>query len=136
VMNWTMLMFLFRCTVCETFLEHVSSYEHDDRPYCHLDYHEVCMMRVTGTFLISSSFSSSHPDAFIVKLRLWRNTSSLWMMICWARGPIMSSISSAPSAEIPSWRQSRKDRHGFYQTECWRVSIYFGLSDLVVYSSD
>lgn len=31
----------FRCTVCETFLEHVSSYEHDDRPYCHLDYHEL-----------------------------------------------------------------------------------------------
>ena len=27
--------------MCETFLEHVSSYEHDDRPYCHLDYHEV-----------------------------------------------------------------------------------------------
>ncbi|KAG8815101.1 hypothetical protein FRC17_000867 [Serendipita sp. 399] len=31
----------FKCTVCETFLEHVSSYEHDDRPYCHLDYHEL-----------------------------------------------------------------------------------------------
>ena len=31
----------FRCTVCEELLEHVSSYEHDGRPYCHLDYHEV-----------------------------------------------------------------------------------------------
>lgn len=30
----------FRCTVCEELLEHVSSYEHDGRPYCHLDYHE------------------------------------------------------------------------------------------------
>jgi hypothetical protein len=33
----------FRCTVCDELLEHVSSYEHDGRPYCHLDYHEVCL---------------------------------------------------------------------------------------------
>jgi LIM domain len=31
----------FRCTVCNGLLEHVSSYEHEGRPYCHLDYHEV-----------------------------------------------------------------------------------------------
>lgn len=31
----------FRCSVCDTGLEHISSYEHDDRPYCHLCYHEV-----------------------------------------------------------------------------------------------
>ncbi|KAF8637892.1 hypothetical protein AX17_002515 [Amanita inopinata Kibby_2008] len=30
----------FRCSVCDTLLEHVSSYEHEGRPYCHLDYHE------------------------------------------------------------------------------------------------
>ncbi|KAF8814782.1 hypothetical protein BYT27DRAFT_7156521 [Phlegmacium glaucopus] len=30
----------FRCTVCDELLEHVSSYEHEGRPYCHLDYHE------------------------------------------------------------------------------------------------
>ncbi|TFK26585.1 hypothetical protein FA15DRAFT_615514 [Coprinopsis marcescibilis] len=30
----------FKCTVCQELLEHVSSYEHDGRPYCHLDYHE------------------------------------------------------------------------------------------------
>jgi len=30
----------FRCTICNELLEHVSSYEHDGRPYCHLDYHE------------------------------------------------------------------------------------------------
>lgn len=30
----------FRCTVCDELLEHVSSYEKDGRPYCHLDYHE------------------------------------------------------------------------------------------------
>ena len=33
----------FNCTVCDTSLEHVSSYEHEGRPYCHLDYHEVCV---------------------------------------------------------------------------------------------
>ncbi|TEB34157.1 hypothetical protein FA13DRAFT_1729645 [Coprinellus micaceus] len=30
----------FKCSVCSELLEHVSSYEHDGRPYCHLDYHE------------------------------------------------------------------------------------------------
>lgn len=34
----------FKCSVCNELLEHVSSYEHDGRPYCHLDYHEVCIM--------------------------------------------------------------------------------------------
>jgi len=28
--------------VCSELLEHVSSYEHAGKPYCHLDYHEVC----------------------------------------------------------------------------------------------
>ncbi|KAI0318503.1 hypothetical protein OF83DRAFT_1115441 [Amylostereum chailletii] len=30
----------FRCSVCDELLEYVSSYEHEGRPYCHLDYHE------------------------------------------------------------------------------------------------
>ncbi|KAJ8593678.1 LIM-domain-containing protein [Rhizopogon salebrosus TDB-379] len=30
----------FRCSVCNELLEHVSSYEHEGKPYCHLDYHE------------------------------------------------------------------------------------------------
>jgi len=30
----------FKCDVCSTLLEHVSSYEHNGRPYCHLDYHD------------------------------------------------------------------------------------------------
>jgi hypothetical protein len=34
----------FRCTVCNELLEHVSSFEHDGRPYCHLDYHEVRLL--------------------------------------------------------------------------------------------
>lgn len=31
----------FKCCTCGELLEHVSSYEHDGKPYCHLDYHEV-----------------------------------------------------------------------------------------------
>ncbi|KAI6040897.1 hypothetical protein EDC04DRAFT_2566444, partial [Pisolithus marmoratus] len=31
----------FRCTICNELLEHVSSYEHEGKPYCHLDYHET-----------------------------------------------------------------------------------------------
>lgn len=30
----------FQCTVCGELLEHVSAYEHNGLPYCHLDYHE------------------------------------------------------------------------------------------------
>ncbi|KAI0792352.1 hypothetical protein C8Q75DRAFT_714347 [Abortiporus biennis] len=30
----------FRCCVCDELLENLSSYEHEGRPYCHLDYHE------------------------------------------------------------------------------------------------
>ncbi|KAI0044959.1 hypothetical protein FA95DRAFT_1561673 [Auriscalpium vulgare] len=30
----------FRCSDCRELLEYVSSYEHDGKPYCHLDYHE------------------------------------------------------------------------------------------------
>ena len=31
----------FKCCTCGELLEHVSSYEHGGKPYCHLDYHEV-----------------------------------------------------------------------------------------------
>lgn len=30
----------FQCGVCGEHLEHVSAYEHDGQPYCHLDYHD------------------------------------------------------------------------------------------------
>ncbi|KAH9855329.1 hypothetical protein C2E23DRAFT_901690 [Lenzites betulinus] len=30
----------FRCCECDELLENLSSYAHDGRPYCHLDYHE------------------------------------------------------------------------------------------------
>ncbi|CCM03282.1 uncharacterized protein FIBRA_05410 [Fibroporia radiculosa] len=31
----------FRCCVCDELLEHLSSYEHEGRAYCHFDYHEL-----------------------------------------------------------------------------------------------
>ncbi|THH32068.1 hypothetical protein EUX98_g2106 [Antrodiella citrinella] len=30
----------FRCCICDELLENLSSYEHEGRPFCHLDYHE------------------------------------------------------------------------------------------------
>lgn len=35
----------FVCAQCTTPLEHVSFYEHDGRPYCHLDFHELFARR-------------------------------------------------------------------------------------------
>jgi hypothetical protein len=31
----------FKCSICSELLEHVSAYEFEGRPFCHLDYHEV-----------------------------------------------------------------------------------------------
>ncbi|KAK7676787.1 hypothetical protein QCA50_020255 [Cerrena zonata] len=31
----------FKCVVCDEHLENLSSYEHEGRPYCHLDYHDM-----------------------------------------------------------------------------------------------
>jgi len=39
----------FKCTVCNTLLEHVSSYENEGKAYCHLDYHEVCAILLKNT---------------------------------------------------------------------------------------
>ena len=38
----------FRCCVCDELLENLSSYAHDGRPYCHLDYHDVRGARSSG----------------------------------------------------------------------------------------
>jgi hypothetical protein len=34
------------CGECGELLEHVSSYEFNGRPYCHLDYHDVSLMGI------------------------------------------------------------------------------------------
>lgn len=38
----------FNCTTCRMPLEHVSSFEHEGKPYCHMDYHEVCLFESEG----------------------------------------------------------------------------------------
>ncbi|KAF9530249.1 hypothetical protein CPB83DRAFT_905514 [Crepidotus variabilis] len=50
----------FKCTVCSTLLEHVSSFEHEGRPYCHLDYHESFAPRCYSckTAIIDEQFIS------------------------------------------------------------------------------
>ena len=68
----------FRCSVCDTGLEHISSYEHDDRPYCHLCYHEVSRLPTTSPGRQpDSSFSRLLLSATTAKLLSWKNTSSL-----------------------------------------------------------
>lgn len=39
----------FKCDTCTTSLEHVSSYEHEGRPYCHMDYHEVGLLTLSAS---------------------------------------------------------------------------------------
>lgn len=51
----------FKCSVCSSPLEHVSSYEHDGIPYCHLDYHEVPRFLF---FFPSHRFSDLIPSLF------------------------------------------------------------------------
>ena len=47
----------FRCCVCDELLENLSSYAHDGRPYCHLDYHEVRLASIS-----TPSLQSPVPD--------------------------------------------------------------------------
>ena len=66
----------FRCSVCDTGLEHISSYEHDDRPYCHLCYHEVSLARTSSRGRQpESTFSCLLLGATIAKPLSWRSTS-------------------------------------------------------------
>jgi hypothetical protein len=42
--RWEMIasgLVCLRCATCQVGSEHVSKYEHDGRPYCHMDYDEV-----------------------------------------------------------------------------------------------
>ena len=63
----------FRCSVCDTGLEHISSYEHDDRPYCHLCYHEVSQSPSRGR-RPDPTFSCLLLDATIAKHLSWKST--------------------------------------------------------------
>jgi hypothetical protein len=66
----------FRCSVCDTGLEHISSYEHDERPYCHLCYHEVSRLPSTSPGRQPNpTCSRSLLNATTVKLLSWKSTS-------------------------------------------------------------
>ena len=68
----------FRCSVCDTGLEHISSYEHDERPYCHLCYHEVSGLPTTlPERQPDPTFSCLLLGAITAKLLSWKSTSLL-----------------------------------------------------------
>jgi hypothetical protein len=73
----------FRCTVCNELLEHVSSYEHEGRPYCHLDYHEVCLQFVLEVEENDANYMPFlmccrilHQDVIHARLRLSKSSLS------------------------------------------------------------
>ena len=48
----------FRCCMCSELLENLSSYEKDGRSFCHLDYHEVGLLRAAHSIAwVDYSFS-------------------------------------------------------------------------------
>ncbi|KAG1753633.1 uncharacterized protein EDB91DRAFT_409256 [Suillus paluster] len=55
----------FCCSACNELLEHVSSYEHEGKPYCHLDYHENFAPRCyhCKTAIIDERFITLDDDA-------------------------------------------------------------------------
>ena len=95
----------FKCCVCGEHLEHVSSYEHEGKPYCHLDYHEVSIGPINQFFPCSSNHkplfytSASYLllSATTVKRRLLMSDSSRSMILHWVNGLIMNSTSSVQS---------------------------------------
>jgi hypothetical protein len=93
----------FRCTVCNELLEHVSSYEHEGKPYCHLDYHEVRPIsdsRYSHFFIFA--FRILHPGVSLARLPLLRNDSSVSMILHSARERIMNNISFVLNVVIRS----------------------------------
>lgn len=70
----------FKCTVCSQLLEHVSSYEHEGKPYCHLDYHEVCLALINAVYcLIMLIFRTLHPVVSHAKQPSLKSDSSALM---------------------------------------------------------
>ncbi|KAF8889697.1 hypothetical protein BD779DRAFT_1520527 [Infundibulicybe gibba] len=85
----------FRCTVCDGLLEHVSSYEHAGRPYCHLDYHENFAPRcyTCKTAIIEERFISLDDPA------LGKRTYHAQHFFCAECGdPFLTPSSSTPSS--------------------------------------
>ena len=107
----------FRCCVCDELLENLSSYAHDGRPFCHLDYHEVRYHRspsgmpLTKLTALCSVRSNSRRGAIIARRRSSTSGSSRSTIPSWASGRITSSTSSVPSAATRSCRRRTRVPH-------------------------
>ena len=79
----------------------MSSYEHDGKPYCHLDYHEVhisCFMNYC--VLTSHNHRNSRRNATIVERQLLTSGLSHLMIPHSANGRTTSSTFSVPNVVI------------------------------------
>ena len=93
----------FRCTICNELLEHVSSYEHGGKPYCHLDYHEVRTFPLCHFSRLNNSGIRNSPlDASTAKPLSSTSGSLLSMIQHLGSGCTTNNISFALSVEIHS----------------------------------
>ena len=65
----------FRCCVCDELLENLSSYAHDGRPYCHLDYHEVRLTTYVSCTYQSDMMSCSNSPRVAITVKQRSSTS-------------------------------------------------------------
>ena len=114
----------FRCTTCDTLLEHVSSYEHDGKPYCHLDYHEVRKPRSTFSFPNTHNFlcRTLLPDATNARLPSLKSGSSVSMTLPLGSGRTTNRTFSALNAATRSSRPrvpiSKREKSGAGSWPC------------------
>lgn len=96
----------FRCTTCDTLLEHVSSYEHEGKPYCHLDFHEVRLPRSIFSLLNTNNILCRilRPDATTARLPSLKSGSSVSMTLVLGSGRTTNRTFSALNAAIRSSR--------------------------------
>ena len=95
----------FKCDECGSLLEHVSSFEHDGKAYCHLDYHEVGTYRrpeLTGRNSPTTATTARPPSLRTVSSR---STTRLL-----ASGTTTSYTSSAPNAATHSSTRPNRPR--------------------------
>lgn len=94
----------FRCCVCDELLENLSSYEHEGKAYCNLDYHEVCASLDWLSDRVPDTFRSClRRSAITARRRSSTSGSSHWTIRSLASARIISNTSSARNAEIRSW---------------------------------
>ena len=97
----------FRCMICNELLEHVSSYGHEGRPYCHLDYRYVLpfveveendAIKCQWVFFCRILFRG----VIHARLRLSKNSLLAWMILLLGKEHT-SNTPSVLNAEIHFW---------------------------------